>query len=323
MLLTGKAGFADAMQVINEGYIFRFLSKPCPPEVVMRALDDAVEQHRLRTADRALLESRVAEVSSQLLRAERLATLGTLATGVGHELANVTTVFFSLVGAVRDAFEEGRPPVQRDVEELERLGEHMRQHAKHLLNLGRPRADVIKVVDLTTVVRETLDLLKVVGKIKRLEVTFDAPDAELLVKASRMQLEQVLLNLVGNAADAIESSGQREGAIRVRLWAEPDRGEHGSVACSIEDNGSGIPKDNLQSIFEPYFTTKPAGKGTGLGLAVVREIIGGYGSEIGVQSEVGKGTTFTFRLPCATEEEDLGPSLAPPGRISSQRQVSG
>jgi signal transduction histidine kinase len=297
MLLSGRAGFDEAMQVINEGYIFRFLSKPCRPEAMIQALDEAVEQHRLRTSDRLLLERRVAEISSQLLRAERLATLGNLATGVGHELANLATIFQGVVLGVKDAYEEKQLPEARDIQELERLSEHLKQHAKHLLNLGRPRADQEKVLDLGTVVGETLELLKVVGKIKRLEVVYDAPSGEALVKASQMQLEQVLLNLIGNAADALENSP--DGKISVRVWVDTGK----RIVCSITDNGCGIAKEQLGQIFEPYFTTKAVGKGTGLGLAVVRQIVEGYGSRIEVRSELGVGTTFAFSLPEVADDQ--------------------
>jgi signal transduction histidine kinase len=314
MILSGRAGFAEAMQIINEGYIFRFLSKPCSPEAMIQAIDEAAEQHRLRTADRMLLERRVAEVSSQLLRAERLATLGSLATGVGHELANLATIFQGVVLGVKDAFEAKTVPEQQDINELERLSEHLKQHAKHLLNLGRPRVDTVDVVDLVKVVGETLDLLKVVGKIKRLEVAFEAPSGELLVKTSRMQLEQVLLNLIGNAADAIESIPDRPGKITVRVASEAGC----RAACSISDNGCGIPEATLAQIFEPYFTTKPVGKGTGLGLAVVKQILEGYGSAVRVESRAGEGTTFSFSLPLEVEEESLSAHAAPAASEAGQ-----
>jgi signal transduction histidine kinase len=313
MLLTGKAGFDDAMQVINEGYIFRFLSKPCPPEVLIQALDAAVEQHRLRIADRELLELKVAEISAQLLHADRLATLGKLATGVGHELSNVIVVFLSLVDAMHRSVEDNRPPTQREIDDLERVGEHLQLHAKHLMHLGRQRPDAVRVVDLATVVRETLDLLKTLGKIKRLSVTFEAPPTQLLVKVSRVQLEQVLVNLLVNAADALEHA-KGSACVAVKLWKDGNR-----VGCSIRDNGSGIAPEHLNAIFEPYFTTKEPGKGTGLGLPVVRQIIEGYGSQLAVESELGRGTTFSFHLDLTSSyEEDqipdltAGPSLGDP-----------
>ncbi len=298
MLLSGKAGFDDAMQVINEGYIFRFLSKPCPPDVLIAAIDAAVEQHRLRTADRELLELKVAEISAQLLRADRLATLGKLATGVGHELSNVLVVFLSLVDALHRRVEENQPPTQRDLDELERVGEHLQLHSKHLMHLGRQRPDALRVMDLTTVVGETLELLKTLGKIKRLNVTYETPPVELLVKVSRVQLEQVLVNLLVNAADALEHV-KGSACVAVKLWKDGNR-----VGCSIHDNGSGIAPEHLNAIFEPYFTTKEPGKGTGLGLPVVRQIIESYGSRLAVESELGRGTTFSFYLDLASSFED-------------------
>jgi len=106
------------------------------------------------------------------------------------------------------------------------------------------------------------------------------------------ELEQVVLNLVGNALDAVDSGGE------VRVLADV---EHGEIVLRVQDDGCGIPAQDLERVFEPFFTTKPPGQGTGLGLAVVHGIVRGWGGTVHVDSAPGRGTTFTLSLPIAAE----------------------
>lgn len=292
MLLTGHADFESAIAAVNKGFVFRFLLKPCPPEVVDAAFDDAVEQYRIATADRDLLEAKVNEVSQRLLRAEQLATLGTLASAVGHELNNVTTVFVSLVEAVQEQAHDGKPPLGEDLDELARVGAHLKAHAQQLLRLGRPSSEPSTALDLRDVARDTLAMLQLSGKTKRLTVEPRFGSAPARVVARRTHLEQVLLNLVGNAADATAEVQGRPGHITVTIEAGV-----GEVRCRIDDNGCGIPADKQQTVFEPFYTTKPEGKGTGLGLPVVRQIVESYGGRVELTSRPGDGSTFTVILP--------------------------
>jgi CheY-like chemotaxis protein len=163
MLLTGQATVDGAIAAVNEGNVFRFLTKPCPPAVLVRALEDAIEQSRLVTADRLLLEHKLESMSGHLIRADRLASLGTMAGAIGHELKAV---------------------------------------------------------------------------------------------------------------------------------------------CTVWDNGSGIPEHKLPLLFEPYFTTKAADRGTGLGLFVVKHVVCDAGGDVAVKSVSGQSTTFTLRVPMA--EKELG-----------------
>jgi signal transduction histidine kinase len=112
-----------------------------------------------------------------------------------------------------------------------------------------------------------------------------------MVTVNRTRIEQILVNLLVNAVDAI---GDAAGAITVTVKPSSDGTR---VVCEVRDTGSGIPEDQLAMIFQPFFTTKPEDKGTGLGLPVAREIVESYGGKLIVDSVVGKGTAFTFDLP--------------------------
>lgn len=242
------------------------------------------------------LEAELERTRGQLLQVERLATLGTLAAGVGHELRNISTVLNSLRGSFTECARRGVAPDPEELEELRWACDHVATHGRHLMDLGRPGQTRVERLDLRELVAGTLAMLRTAGIIKHVKVSSSAPESPMWVEASRTRVEQVLLNLVGNAADAVEPVRDRPAEVRVRLF---DEGK-GFACCRVEDTGVGISEETLSSIFEPWFTTKPPGRGTGLGLPVVRTILQEFGGDLSVESEVGKGSAFTFRLPSAS-----------------------
>ena len=301
ILLTGQASWEDTISAVNEGYIFRFLGKPCPPPVLLKALDGAVEQARLVTRDRELLESKLDAMSGHLLRTERLATLGTLAGAVGHELANVLVSFDMALRGISKRSQGGLAPEEEDVSALAHVREHLASHARHLLHLGRPGLPGTEATDLCAVVSETLSMLRSAGTLRHVQVRLELPQAPAVVRVDRIRLEQILLNLIKNAVDAMAGLRGRSPSLGVGVTLEA---EPGVASCRVEDCGCGIPQGKLREIFEPYYTTKPPGQGTGLGLFVVKQILDANHGELSVASREGLGTTFTFRIP-------LAPDVAP------------
>jgi C4-dicarboxylate-specific signal transduction histidine kinase len=295
VLLTGYSDLSDAVRAINDGYIFRLLMKPCRPDQLLSALRDAVEQHRIVAQDKDLLERKLEERTSQLLHAERLATLGTMTSGVAHEINNINTVFLSALGEVRERAAAGEPPDPVALEQLARVGQHLNTHAQQILNMGRPGPNSEAPLDLRDVTQGTLALLRTAGKTKHARVVVELPEEPVVRVLDRTRVEQVLVNLVGNAADAVWGLPGERRRLRVSLV---DAGAEGAT-LSVEDSGVGIPVDKLGAIFEPYFTTKPQGKGTGLGLPVVQQIVGSFGGRIEVTSEVDRGTTFRVWFPAS------------------------
>jgi C4-dicarboxylate-specific signal transduction histidine kinase len=243
-----------------------------------------------------VLEAELERTRQQLLQVERLATLGTLAAGVGHELRNISTVLNSLRSFFTECAERGVPPDAEELEELRWACEHVATHGRHLMDLGRPGQARAERLDLRELVSGSLSMLRTAGIIKHVKVSSSAPESPVWVQASRTRVEQVLLNLVSNAADAVELVRDRPTEVRVRLFEDSQKG---FACCRVEDTGVGIPEEKLSSIFDPWFTTKPPGRGTGLGLPVVRTILQECGGDLSVESQVGKGSAFTFRLPSA------------------------
>ncbi|MFT5431790.1 MAG: C4-dicarboxylate-specific signal transduction histidine kinase, partial [Myxococcota bacterium] len=241
-------------------------------------------------------EAELEALRNQLVRVERLATLGTLAGGVGHELNNILTVFLGAMHFVRERARRGEAPLDSDLDQLDAAGRHIAAHARHLLSLARPGPDYAEAVDLSEVLRGTLGMLDVAGRTRGIEMVSHLPAARLPVRVNRTCIEQVLVNLISNAADAMQP-GSLSNRIDITLHSD----QTGRIRCSVADNGTGIPIGHLEDIFSAYFTTKSADKGTGLGLPVVKRIVEQYGGTLSVTSAMGAGTTFSFDLPMAEE----------------------
>lgn len=264
-------------------------------------LADRDEEIRRRTraedelrALNASIEAKLEETRGSLLLAERRATLGTLAGGVGHELRNIAQIQVAAVDELAAAIaanEDVRELAKQILPDLERVGEHITQHGQRLMQLARPGPDHVQPLDLNQVVRDVVAMLRGAGKLHRVEVITELASASILVTVNRMRIEQILVNLIVNAVDAI---GNSTGKITVDVHPSEERTR---VICLVRDTGSGIPDDQLDKIFLPFFTTKPEDKGTGLGLPVAREIVASYGGTLTAESVVGQGTTFTFDLP--------------------------
>lgn len=294
MVLTGHADTETAIASINEGHCFRFLCKPCPFDRVRAAIVAGVEQYRLQSHDRELTEARLREMSRQIARSERLATLGSMAASAGHELSNIAAALEGVLGLVEPVTDDTFVLSREDYGDLVRVSRHVSHFGRQLLGFGRGGAtdSARECVDLVQAIRDVLGMLTVLGATKNVAVSLDVPSGEVPVLLSRTEFEQVLVNLVRNATDALAEVDRD--SKRVRLVVE--RLDDGRVECAVVDNGPGIGDAALDRIFEPYFTTKSAEHGTGLGLAVVRQIVEAANGEIVVDSDPDRGTRFALRF---------------------------
>jgi PAS domain S-box-containing protein len=246
-------------------------------------------EDELRAA-KASIEDKLDQARTQLQLAERRATLGTLASGVGHELRNIAQVQVAAVdelGSALRAQEDVNTLARNILPDLERVGEHITAHGNRLIELARPGPPHVSPIDLNNVVRDVAAMLKLAGKLRRVELVLSLPAEPVVVTVNRTSIEQIFVNLVINAVDAIRENGT------VTVGVKPNAKR---VVCDVTDTGIGIPPELREKIFEPFFTTKGE-TGTGLGLPVVREIVTSYGGELKVQSTAGNGATFTFDLP--------------------------
>lgn len=219
--------------------------------------------------------------------AEELASVATLVAGLAHEIGTPMGVIQGHARLLeRDvAGEQALWRLRTIQEQITRISRIIQA----LLNMARPARMQTRPVDLASVVETTLGFVSEKLRRRGIEAVTDlGPAPSVLGDAERLQ--QLLLNLFLNAADAMPEGGE----LRVAVAPEDDR-----VRVVVEDTGMGIDPDHLPRLFEPFFSTKPAGRGSGLGLAVVKGIVADHGGEIDVESEPGRGTTFTIRLPVA------------------------
>jgi PAS domain S-box-containing protein len=233
------------------------------------------------------------ELYHQLLQAEKLAALGTTISGVAHELNNPLATI--LTSAERLARKPMEPELGRAFETILGEAERAAKIVRNLLTFARKRHTTRTMVDLNQVVRDTLALRVYEQRLANIGV-IDALAAGLpAVFADPHQLQQVLLNLMINAEQAMIGANGR-GLLVLRSWQDADRD---IVVLELNDDGPGVAEDAMPRIFDPFFTTKEVGQGTGLGLTVAYAIVQEHGGRIRVQSSPGHGASFFLELPTA------------------------
>jgi C4-dicarboxylate-specific signal transduction histidine kinase len=243
-------------------------------------------------------EHELRDKQEQLVQAGKLATLGELTTGVAHELNNPLNNIGLYVGNVIDRIRLGADDAEPLVSDLEKAMEQVRKATEiisHLRTFGRAARVSIEQVDVDDVIERSLLLVHEQLRLRGIEVELELCPDELVVVANPIQLEQVFINLLTNARDALADSQRKT----IRIASSRD-GE--KIRIAFSDTGPGIPLELQQRIFDPFFTTKEVGTGTGLGLSITYSILKEYGGEISVDSRPGKGATFLVELPFAEEE---------------------
>ncbi len=243
---------------------------------------------------RDVTERRLREI--QLLQAEKLSSVGLLAAGIAHEinnpLASVGLYAEALQRRFRESPELARDPRLEDFPEylavIVREAHRCKAIIESLLSFSRRSDGSMGPVDLGALVREVLQLVGHRAQYEEVEIRTCFPSHLPPVRGDAAALRQVVLNLTLNALQAIEGAGR----VDIEARARGDR-----VALRVRDTGSGIPREHLDQIWAPFFSTKAVGQGLGLGLSVVYNIVMKHGGEVGVESEPGQGSTFTVLLP--------------------------
>jgi signal transduction histidine kinase len=243
-------------------------------------------------SERKKLDDETRDLYHQLLQAEKMAALGQTISGVAHELNNPLATILSWAERLsqRSTLDDH---VRRGVETILSESERAARIVRNLLTFARKRQTTRAMVDVNQVVRETLSLRAYEQRVSNI-VVVDALAAGLpQVFADGHQIQQVLLNLVINAEQAMLTANGR-GTLVVRTWHDADQE---SVILEINDDGPGIPDDVQPKIFDPFFTTKEVGKGTGLGLTVAYAIVQEHGGRIRLESRPQSGASFYVELP--------------------------
>jgi len=236
----------------------------------------------------------------QLVQSEKLAALGTLLSGVAHELNNPLSNISTSAQILDEELEsEDRLFKRQMIAQIEEQTDRARDIVRSLLEFSRTKSFTRQRLALKKLLNETIVLLR--GQVPtKVDIAIDIPD-DICISADKQRIQQVFLNLIKNAVDAVEENGH------IVLSARQIKGQTESkaeeVEIFIEDDGPGIDPSNLGRIFDPFFTTKEVGKGSGLGLFIVHDIIESHGGSIRVESRPGIGTTFILWLPSAKEQQ--------------------
>jgi C4-dicarboxylate-specific signal transduction histidine kinase len=240
-------------------------------------------------------EQELREKQEQLVQAAKLATLGELTTGVAHELNNPLNNIGLFVGNAIDQIQMGAATSQQLLRELQSAMQQVRKATEiisHLRTFGRAAPTSRQRLFIYEVVQRALSLLQEQMRDRQIDVKLNLPSASPMVVGNSIQLEQVFINVLTNARDALAGSSYRRINISGRSDSE-------MVELSFQDSGPGIPPGLEKRIFDPFFTTKEVGKGTGLGLSIAYGIIKDHQGTISVVSRPGEGATFRIQLPLA------------------------
>lgn len=242
-----------------------------------------------------IMVSELERRQDQLIQAEKLSSLGTLTAGVAHQLNNPLNNISTSCQIAIDEFDSGDVPLlKRMLQNIDQETLRARDVVKSLLEFSRTQEFTLRQCSLTEVAHKAALLAK--SQIPPgIGVSINIPE-DLIIPMDAQRMQEVFINLLINAAQAIE----RQGQIALTATAQPAGGE---VVIEMHDTGQGIPEKNLAKIFDPFFTTKEEGQGTGLGLSVVYGIIQQHRGTITVQSQPGQGTSFFIRLPFPGKKE--------------------
>ncbi|MGD1999856.1 MAG: ATP-binding protein [Desulfobacterales bacterium] len=256
-----------------------------------------------RMVERIVAADREKELmNKQIVESGHLASLGELAAGIAHEINNPVAIMVEEAGWIEDLLEDETFHESENLEEFKRAltqirkqGIRARDITHKLLSFARRSDSRIGQVDVNDLIQDVVSLSSQQAKYNNVEIKTSFQDALPAIRASQTELQQVLINLINNAIDAMDKQG---GVIDVKTWQSAP----GKVKFSVHDNGPGIPQAILARVFDPFFTTKPVGKGTGLGLSICYGIINTMGGDIEVESRVGDGTCFEVSLPIDAEK---------------------
>jgi len=267
----------------------------------LRATNDRLER---AIAEHQRTERELREAQAELVQAGKLAALGQLAAGVGHELNQPLAAIRSYAHNGRKLIGLGRvEEAEGNLGKIADLTARMANITNHLKRFARRPDSRLGAVELGPVIQGALSLFGNRLREEAVAVELALPDADpvsgapLRVRAEEVRLEQVLVNLLSNALDAVAGAPVRRILIRAELVEDGEDGEEGgAVRIEVRDSGSGIAADPVAQIFDPFFTTKPVGTGLGLGLSISYNIVRDFGGVLSVAESGPDGTAFVLTL---------------------------
>ncbi|MDA3787652.1 MAG: ATP-binding protein [Desulfobacula sp.] len=250
-------------------------------------------------------DSELEGMNNQLMQAGKLASIGELSAGVAHEINNPLAIIMTEHQLLLDS--EKRAPITDDTfgeqfaGSLNQIGIQVRRCThitRNLMKFARRTKSVIETININVFLREVMDLMEREAESDGIKFKSLLDDTLPSILSDPSQLQQVFLNFINNAIDALEDKGG--GIITIATCLAKDKT---GISIIVEDTGSGIKDHDIEKIFDPIFTTKTPGRGTGLGLSICYSIVKQLGGQIQVESQIGKGTRFTLTFPFKPPED--------------------
>lgn len=285
---------------------------PVPEEMEVSVTDTKGERRTYWRASRAVAQTEDQEnglfvvsfkditerqaFQAEVTRSAQLASIGELAACIAHEINNPINGIINYAQMIKDESEElglGTDESDTIIHEARRIAFIV----KNLLNMTRSSEDQMSSADIKEVVEQSVGMIRMLLKNNNINVTTDIPAGLPLVLCNTSEIKQVLLNLLTNSFHALSGTDKPDKKITIRAESEREM-----VKLDIEDNGCGIPEKHLPHLFDPFYTTKPFGKGTGLGLHICRKIIQAHGGTVHIHSIQDQGTVVTVKIPVWSEE---------------------
>jgi len=257
-----------------------------------------LEQERLDQQERIRsMQDRLATQERAMFQQEKLVAIGQLAAGVAHEVSNPLASMDGLLQLMERHPERQRPEAIAQLrEQVERIGRTVRQ----LTVLSHPDLGEPELTTLPTLIDQTFQILAYDHRLRRVRLEREVPDDPCSIHVVPRAIQQALMNLVLNALDAMEDTPEPALTIRTRRDAD-------WCVIDVIDNGHGVAEPDRERILEPFVTSKPVGKGTGLGLPISADLVRAQGGRLSFESSPGEGSTFSISVPCRSCAADAEP----------------
>jgi signal transduction histidine kinase/ActR/RegA family two-component response regulator len=301
--------------VLTFSYALLLLGATIPLYLVLSA---RLRSHTasLKQANELLMQEQKerSRLEQELMQAQKMEAIGTLAGGIAHDFNNILS---AILGYAELAQEDCPPgsPVANDLDEVVQAANRARDLVKQILAFSRQAKTTMIALQPSAIIKESIKLLRS-SLPATIDIRQDIDEDTGLILADPTQIHQIVMNLCTNAYHSMEETGGTLSlSLKKKILSQADlvdvpQVQPGNfVQLSIEDNGKGIAPGIRERIFDPYFTTKETGKGTGMGLAIVHGIVKSYGGFVTYNSQLGKGTVFDIALP--SHKEDTAPETEP------------
>jgi two-component system C4-dicarboxylate transport sensor histidine kinase DctB len=260
-----------------------------------RKVAERTERLALEIEARRQTEAELRAAQETLIHSEKMAALGRMSAAIVHEISQPLAAMEASLAAAEMSLTASPSKTATRIETARNLIKRMQRTTKHLKSFSRKETGVREAIDVTSVINSALDLVQPRAKAVAVVPQFTPPRTAARVQAGRVRLEQVLVNLLLNAMDAVE--GQSDPQIEVIITEA-----NGALRIAVSDTGSGIAPENIERVTEPFFSTKTKSEGLGLGLAISQAILAEFGGRFEISSQRGEGTTMTVILPCFQED---------------------